>query len=358
MTQHKAEGARQKAQGTTSAVVVLAPNWLGDAVLALPAIADVRRAYPAARLAVAARRAVAGVFRLVPAVDEVVVLESDARWWRRSVFRADVESLRAYDLAIVLPNSFQSAWLVQRAGIAERWGYRTDVRARLLTRAVPRVRGGHQAEYYQRLTSALGIPAGSPAPAIELEDERRGGARALLAERGHPAGAMLAVFAPGAAYGRAKQWIPAHVATLIARLQRERSATCVLVGSAADRATGDEIRRALPAVERGDPGAGRLIDLIGHTSLEQLAGVLASADVCVCNDSGAMHLAAAVGTRVVATFGPTNEHATGPLAWPGARAEVLTHEVWCRPCMLRECPIDHRCMTGLTPGRVFEAIGP
>ena len=337
----------QKAKGK-SQVLVLAPNWLGDAVLALPAIADVRRAFPEASLAVAARRSIAGVFRLVSGVDDIISLQADARWWRRAAFRADVDALRPYGLAILLPNSFQSAWMVQQAGIAERWGYRTDVRSRLLTRAVPRVKGGHQAEYYQRLTSALGIPAGPSAPAIDVSPQMRDAAQALLAERGHQSGSMLVVLAPGAAYGKAKQWLPAHVATLIARLEREQSATCVLVGSAADAATGAEIHRALASQ--------RLIDLIGQTSLEQVAGVLAISDVCVCNDSGAMHLAAAVGTRVVATFGPTNEHATRPLPRSGRRAEVLVHPVWCRPCMLRECPIDHRCMTGLSPDRVFDAI--
>lgn len=341
------EGKGQRAKGKGE-VLVLAPNWLGDAVLALPAIADVRRAFPDARLAVAGRRSVAGLFRLVSGIDEIIALRSDARWWRRAAFRADVDALRRNDLAILLPNSFQSAWMVQQASIAERWGYRTDVRSRLLTRAVPRAKGGHQAEYYQRLTSALGIPAGASAPAIDLSQQTRDAAQALLAERGHQPGSMLVVLAPGAAYGKAKQWIPGHVATLIARLERQQSATCVLVGSAADVATGAEIHRAF--------ASHRLIDLIGQTTLEQLAGVLAISDVCVCNDSGAMHLAAAVGTRVVATFGPTNEHATRPLPRPGRRAEVLVHQVWCRPCMLRECPIDHRCMTGLTPERVFEVI--
>ena len=343
------EGKGQKAQGKGEGqVLVFAPNWLGDAVLALPAIADVRRAFGGARLAVAARRSVAGVFRLVADVDDVIPLQSDARWWRLSAVRSDVELLRPFDTAILFPNSFQSAWLVWRAGIAERWGYRTDARSPLLTRAVRRTRGGHQAEYYQRLTSALGIPAGAAPPSIDVSEEARAAARGLLAARGHEPGSMVVVLAPGAAYGKAKQWIPAHVATLIATLEREQSATCVLVGSAADRATGAEIQRA--AASR------RLIDLIGQTTLDQLAAVLAVCDVCVCNDSGAMHLAAAVGARVVATFGPTNEHATRPLPRPGRTAEVLVNEVWCRPCMLRECPIDHRCMAGLAPARVHEAI--
>jgi heptosyltransferase-2 len=251
----------------------------------------------------------------------------------------------------VLPNSFQSAWLVKQAGIVERWGYRADVRSRLLTRAVPRFTGGHQAQYYQRLTSALGIRAGAGAPAIDVPQDARDVARAMLVENGHRAGSMLVVLAPGAAYGTAKQWIPAHVAALIDRLAVERSATCVLVGSAADARTGAEVRGAVR-----DSARGHVVDLIGRTSLEELAGVLAVSDVCVCNDSGAMHLAAAVGARVVATFGPTNEQATRPLPRPGGRADVLVHRVWCRPCMLRECPIDHRCMSGLTPDRVFDAV--
>jgi heptosyltransferase-2 len=332
-------------------LIVLAPNWLGDAVLALPAIADVRRSHPDAHLTVGARRSVADLFRLVPVVDAVLTLQSDARWWRRAAFRADVAALSGFETALLLPNSFVSAWLVKAAGVRERWGYASDVRTRLLTRAVPRVRGGHQAEYYQRLTTALGMPPGPLAPAIEVTDAARVSAREMLEQNGHPQGAAIIAFAPGAAYGKAKQWIPAHVATLIARLARERGVTCVLLGSRADAGTIAAITRALP-----DVAPGRVIDLAGRTSLEALAGVLAISDACVCNDSGAMHLAAAVGTAVVATFGPTNAHATRPLARDGRRADVLTHDVWCRPCMLRECPIDHRCMTGITPNRVFDAV--
>jgi heptosyltransferase-2 len=332
-------------------IVVLAPNWLGDAVLALPAIAAVRHAHGGAHLAVAARRSVADLFRLAPAVDAVLTLESDSRWWRRPAFRSDVARLRDFDLALLLPNSFQSAWVAKSARVAERWGYASDLRTRLLTRAVPRVPGGHQAEYYARLAAALGMPSSSAVPHIDLSDAARAEARTFLANEGHPVGAALVVLAPGAAYGKAKQWLPEYVSAVISRLAQERGATCALVGGAADRPVADAIRRAI-----GDLGEGRSIDLTGRTSLEALAAVLAVSDACVCNDSGAMHLAAAVGTPVVATFGPTNEHATRPLARAGRAAHVLTHEVWCRPCMLRECPIDHRCMTGITPSRVFAAV--
>lgn len=330
-----------------AAIVVLAPNWLGDAVMALPAIDDVRRAHPQAWLAVAARGAVAGLFRLVPSVNEVI----DAR----------AAALRGFDAALLLPNSFRSAWMVKRAGVPERWGYVADLRSPLLTRAIPKPkkRSGtilHQAEYYQRLTTALGMPPGPREPRIEVSETARAGARALLAQHGHREGDPLVVLAPGAAYGTAKQWIPSHVASLIGSLADPKrgkapfpALSAAIVGSRADRATAGTIRTALPA---GTP----LIDLVGRTSLEQLAAVLACAGACVCNDSGAMHLAAAVGTPIVATFGPTDEHATAPVARAGRAAIVLTHDVWCRPCMLRECPIDHRCMTGITPDRVEAAV--
>ena len=332
-------------------IVVLAPNWLGDAVLALPAIGAVRRAHATAHLAVAARLSVADLFRLVPEVDAVLTLESDGRWWRRTAFRSDVARLRDFDVALLLPNSFQSAWMVKAAGIGERWGYASDARTRLLTRAVRRAKGGHQAGYYQRLVAGLDIPVSAAVPEIDLTEAVRARARELLAREGRPSSGSLVVLAPGAAYGKAKQWIPAHVAALIARLVRDREVTCALVGSRADAATSGRIKQLIPAVEQG-----QVLDLVGRTSLEMLAGVLAISDACVCNDSGAMHLAAAVGAPVIATFGPTNEKATGPLARPSRAAHVLTHDVWCRPCMLRECPIDHRCMTGITPAQVFATV--
>ena len=134
-------------------------------------------------------------------------------------------------------------------------------------------------------------------------------------------------------------------------LVRQRDSTCALVGSRGDAATAAEIVGMLEGDIRP-----RVMDLTGATTIEMLAGILGVADACVSNDSGAMHLAAAVGTPVVALFGATNEFETAPLTRHGRRAAVLSHPVWCRPCMLRECPIDHRCMKRITPERVYEAL--
>lgn len=335
-------------------IVIVSPNWLGDSVMALPAIADVRRAFPSARLVIAARRVVADLFRLAPGVDEIVTLQWKGRPGDRGAFVADVQALRGLraDLAILLPNSFATAWLVTRARIRERWGYATDMRGVLLTRARPRPRQSvHQGAYYQHLTRALGVASGPLEPVLTISDDTRTAARHLLRKAGWDGLRPLVVFAPGAAYGTAKRWMPEYVARVAVDLVRDRQATCVLVGSAGDTPT---IQEVLGMV--GPQTAVHVIDLSGQTTLEMLAGVLCIANGCVANDSGAMHMAAAMGTPLVAIFGPTREYETAPLTRPGGRAEVLINPVSCRPCMLRECPIDHRCMTGIPPERVYDAL--
>jgi heptosyltransferase-2 len=335
-------------------VLVLAPNWLGDAVMALPAVADVRRAYPSARLIVAARGTVADVFRLAPAVDEVVTLTWTRRWWRREGMADAVARLRALgaDVAVLLPNSFAAAWLVKQAGVPERWGYRADLRGWLLSRAVRRPRGSrHQGAYYQHLARALGMASGPLEPDLVVPEAATASARRLLVDRGWDGERPTIVLAPGAAYGTAKRWMPAYVARLVSDLVAGPQATCVLVGSRADVATAGLVRARVDAA-----AAAHVVDLTGETTIDVLAGVLGLARACVSNDSGAMHLAAAVGTPLVAIFGPTREYETAPLTRAGGRAEVLTHPVFCRPCMLRACPIDHRCMKRITPERVRLAM--
>jgi heptosyltransferase-2 len=334
-------------------VLVLSPNWLGDAVMALPAIADVRRHFAGARLVVAARRSVAGLFPLMPGVDQVVELQWNGQPLRRRAFQQDVEALKSLDadVAILLPNAFSAAWLARQAGIAERWAYAADFRRLLLSRAVARLRRSiHQAGYYQHLVRELGIASGPLEPSLAVPDDAIAAARALLNSRAWDERRPLVAVAPGAAYGTAKRWLPEHYARLITSLATS-GAQCVLVGSEGDVETTTRIQRLV-----ADEHRRHVLDLTGVTTLSSLAGVMAVARVFVSNDSGAMHVAAAVGVPVVAIFGPTREHETGPLARGGARVEVLIHPVWCRPCMLRECPIDHRCMKGLSPERVFASV--
>jgi heptosyltransferase-2 len=335
-------------------VAVIAPNWLGDAVMSLPAIFDVRRRFSSARLLIAARRAVADVFRLVPGVDDVVTLEWNGRWWQRGVLAGDAARLRALDVdaVLLLPNSFATAWLARRAAIPIRWGYASDMRGALLTQAVPRPRRSlHQGANYQHLTHALGIDSGPLEPALTVSETLVDGARVRLRERGWDETRRLIVFAPGAAYGTAKRWRLPYVARVMSTLIRERGVTCVMVGGRGDASAARTVLDAVDVSARP-----HVVDLTGRTTIGDLAGVLTIAAACVANDSGAMHVAAAIGTPVIALFGPTREYETAPLTRRSGHAEVLTHPVWCRPCMLRECPIDHRCMKGITPERVYGAL--
>ena len=262
-----------------TSVLIVAPNWLGDAVMALPAVADVRRAYPRARLVVAARPPVAPLYAMVPGVDGAVVLQWGGALLDRGRLRDDAARLQAEhpDVAILFPNSFSSAWLTREAGVPERWGYAADLRRPLLTRAVARPRESvHQGTYYQRLVARLGIDSGPLEPAIAVSAKAVDAARAMLAGHGWNPASPLIVMAPGAAYGTAKRWLPEHFGTLITRMVSERRAQVAIVGSAADAGTSRLVIDAIAGPQRADA-----IDLTGATTLEALAAVMSLAMVCV-----------------------------------------------------------------------------
>jgi len=328
-------------------IVVRPPNWLGDAVLALPAISAIRRRYPDAHVTIAAAPAVAAVFREQTLVHPNRVIDLPAE------SRAAIAALQGggFDLGILFPNSFRSAWQLRRAGVKERWGYATSGRRWLLTRrsSPDKPKHLHQADYYRALVRGLDIDCGDDAPRIEPTGPSFERASAMLTERHVPADVALAGFAPGAAYGQAKQWPPDRMAATIAALVRDHDTTCLVLGAAYDKPAARAIESWLRA--HAPETMARVIDLVGRTSLGALVGLIARCRVFVSNDSGAMHLAAAIGRSVVAIFGPTDERVTRPLG----DHDVLTEPVFCRPCLLRDCPIDHRCMKRIPAERVIAA---
>ncbi|HNV02800.1 MAG TPA: lipopolysaccharide heptosyltransferase II [Vicinamibacterales bacterium] len=336
-------------------VLVFAPNWLGDAVMALPAVADLRRFAGSGTLVVAARPGIADLFAMAPGIDRVLAIPAARRSGRLAALGASIETAKqaSADVAVLLPNSFHAALAARRAGIAERWGYRRQWRGWLLTRAVARPRGRlHQVDAYRHLVAALGLDNGPREPRLEAPPGAIEAAGTLLSAAGWAPGTPLLGLAPGAAYGGAKRWPPERFAETAAGLARSLGTAPVLVGREADRPAARAVAAELDRIG-GPGGAVRAIDLVGRTSLRQLAGVMARCTAFVSNDSGAMHLAAALGVPVAAVFGPTDERATAPL---GARVRVLTARAWCRPCMLRECPIDHRCMTRIPARDVIGAV--
>lgn len=328
-------------------LLVLAPNWLGDVVMALPALDAIRRWRPDAHLAVAARATVAPILTLSTGIDEVITLTGRGDWRDGTGRRADTARLRAgrFDAAVLLPNAFHAAWLARRAGIPERWGYARDLRGWLLTRAIPRRRGVTQAAYYLDLATALGAPSVPLTAALTIPEALSTATDITLRDSGWQ-GEPIVAFAPGAAFGAAKRWPPSRVGLVAAQMRDAAAVTPVFVGTAADREAIDEAVAAFRADACGDA---RAIDLGGRTALPTLAAVLARCEAVLSNDSGAMHVAAAVGVPVAAIFGPTDERATAPLPHPSGRAVALvTGYAECRPCHLRDCPIDHRCMTSIS----------
>jgi len=345
--------------------VVRTPNWLGDIVMALPAIAAVRAAHPDAHLALAAPAAFAPFCAAVPGVDAVVPLAGSGI--RAIGAHAGALAAGAFDVAILFTNSFATALAASRAGIAERWGYDRDWRGRLLTRAIPvtprRPRGSpdpgavsapgpsstgpHHSAYYLRLVASLDMaPVAGASVLVPVPAAGAGQAETLLAAAGVAAGTRLVGFAPGAAYGSAKRWPPERVAEAIARLVAA-GARAVLVGAAGDREIARAIQSALDPAVRAS-----VVDLVGRTDVATLMATLARCAVVVANDSGAMHVASAVGRPVVAIFGPTDERATAPMG----PHTLVRHDVFCRPCLLRACPIDHRCLRRIDAADVIEAV--
>jgi heptosyltransferase II len=272
----------------------------------------------------------------VPGIDDTIVLD-------KSLGKSTAPL--PFDTAVLLPNSFHSALQAWRGGVPERWGYRTDWRGPLLTRAVdpPTSTPVHQVTYYQHLMKGLGCSNGPDRPHVPISGELRDAAARELKSAGWDGRKPLVALAPGAAYGGAKRWPPASFAEL-ARALADDGVQSMMVGSRADLPVARQI-------EQGVGGDG-VLNLMG-TDLPMLAALLASCRALVSNDSGAMHLGAAVGVRVTAVFGPTDERLTRPA---GDGHAVLTAPVWCRPCMMRECPIDHRCMRGIGVERVAGAV--
>ncbi len=329
-------------------IVILAPNWLGDAIFALPAIRDVRRHFAGRPLTVAVRASVAPVFRAVPGVDHIKVLE-------RGREASQIEAT----IGILLPNSFRSAWILKRAGVKERWGYRANFRSALLTRAVRRPgRKLPFPEYYSNLVRGLGIETGPLTARLEIGPSIRAAALKFLRERGWNPDRPLIGIAPGAAFGHAKRWVPQRFGELAELLTSDTGASCVILGRSEDRDAVQEGFRDPFSHGAHEKGSRNLIDLIGATDLTMLMGVVSHCRVVVANDSGALHLAGALGVPAVGIYGPTHERYSTPVT-PGEGAHsvaTISEDVFCRPCFLSDCPIDHRCMKRISTARVYEAV--
>jgi len=320
-----------------NSILVIAPNWLGDAVMALPFLRALSRGRPGHRIHVLAGRAPAAVFR---AEGTASVLA------RRGSLAADALALRPFRFAEawLLPNSFRSALTAFLGGARERIGYATDRRGALLTHALPPPpTTRHQLRDYDPLLSSRGIEPVPGAPTLPVPPAAVAAAGRALEKAGLSPGPPPVLLAPGAAFSWTKRWPPELWGRLAALLSEAGSPVALVIGPGEEEIAA----RAAAAAGRPVPVLGADLDPV------ELAALLARARAVVANDSGPMHLAGAVGAPVVAIFGPTDPGRTGP---SGSPSRVLDRYVFCSPCFLKECPYAHECMRGITPEEVLRAV--
>ncbi len=329
-----------------------ATNWVGDAVMSLAALRALRRAWPRAHIAVLARSWVADIYGREAFADEVIPYDfrPGARDLAAKCRAARRLAGHQFDCAILFQNAFEAAMVAALARIPRRIGYNRDGRGWLLTDAIAVPRAGetppHQSYYYLELLKRSGMIDGLPEP-VEIRLEAAGEARGCGLRRFLEMGLGEAVVgvSPGAAYGGAKRWPTERFTDAAVQLSRVLDASVAVFGSAQERGLAGQVVAGLTS-------AGvRAENLAGRTRLREFIDLTAACRVFLTNDSGAMHIASALRVPTVAVFGATDHIATGPL---GETSRVVREPVDCSPCLLRECPIDHRCMTRVSAARVAE----
>ncbi len=331
-------------------VVVRGTNWVGDSVMTVPALRALRRVLPHANITLAIRPGAAGIFSEADFIDDVLVYNRknafsvvpQIREWRH----------RNFDLALLFQNAFEAALIPFVAGVPLRLGYATESRQALLTHPLelPDWRSSrHEVFYYLYLVTALeqmlfgssSICEAAPDASIAISEKRRAEASELLRAYGIRIEDSVVAICPGSVNSRAKRWPAEAYAALADRLIESRRRV-LLIGSRDEAEVSKDVMNRM----RHEP-----VVLTGKTTLDQVTAVLATVDLIVTNDTGPAHIGAALDRPTIVLFGPTNPLTTRPFS---PAAEILRHPPECAPCMLRDCPIDHRCMTAITVDEVFE----
>src|SRR5581483_889632 len=335
-------------------ILVRGPNWIGDAVMCETALRAVRTLFPEATLSLLVKPAIAELLKGHPAVNHVLVYDDRGRHagWSGKWTLAGVLRRHRFDLAILFQNAFEAALLSFLAGIPRRYGYATDGRGFLLSDPItptPRIKLKHQVEYYWDLLRPLGCQGQPDAPRLFLAAEEESAMAERLAAAGIAPSDFLIGVNPGSTYGGAKRWLPERFAETVNRLIEEQGPVigkpmkAAIVGAKGEEALGQTIAGLIRATT---------VVLSGRTTVRELMAVTKRCGLFLTNDTGPMHIAAAFHVPVVAVFGPTDWRTTAPF---GPGHSLVRQPVDCAPCLLRECPIDHRCMMGVTVEEVYEA---
>ena len=335
-------------------ILVRGPNWLGDAVMCEPAIRGLRRLFPDAQIALLVKPAVADLFAGHPALTRVLTYDSvghhaglSGKWGLAGQLRR-----QGFDLAVLFQNAFEAAFLTFLAGVPRRYGYATDGRSLLLSDPVAapdRRTLVHQVRYYWDLLEPLGLKGDPSVPELVVFPEEEQAMAGRFAQGGLTAMDVVVGVNPGSTYGGAKRWLPERFAEVTERLcstireSRGQQVSVVIFGAKGEERLGQEI-----AAHLSSPS----LVFSGATTIRELMAAVKRCAMLLTNDTGPMHIASAFQVPVVAIFGPTDWRTTSPV---GSAHAIVRQPVDCAPCLLRECPIDHRCMTRVTVDQVYEA---
>lgn len=328
-------------------ILVRMPNWIGDLVMATPVLADLRKHFPDASITAMCRKPLCELLEQEEAIDELFCFtrpeSSFARRQEKRDLLAKIEAGK-FDVGILLTNSFSSAWWFWQGGVKRRIGFSMHWRRWLLTDPLPlQSKKMHHVDLYKKTLEPLGIPLSKTAPRLFVSEKEAKEAKQLLYQRGYVEGKPLIGINPGAAYGSAKCWPPERFRQLAQELLKS-GVFLLFFGDLSTDALVKEICRGLPE---------QVMDLAGVTRLRELACLIKECDVFVTNDSGPMHIGAALGVPLVALFGSTDPELTGPY---GQEEAVVRKPVSCSPCFKRVCPIDFPCMKEITVDMVVKQV--
>jgi heptosyltransferase-2 len=333
-------------------ILIRATNWVGDAIMALPALRAIRGRFPNAKTSILTRPYVADIYRGQNICDELISCDPEGPYAGLSGRERLAQELRKqkFDVALLLQNAFDAAWIAWRVGVPERIGYARDGRSLLLTKKIPVPKRGeipaHEQFYYLELLRRAGWIDSLPGESfvtLDVSDEHRRQAEETLSSVGARPNMLRIAIGAGASYGSAKCWPPERFAAFVNGFRLHTDADIILFGTASEQKVSEAIAAGI---------YGPSISLVGKTAIAALPALLSRCQLFVGNDSGAMHVASAVGLPVVAIFGPTDPHGTAPIT---PRCTVVQEKPYCSPCFLRRCPIDHRCMTSVRPEAVEAA---
>jgi len=331
-------------------ILIRSTNWVGDAVMTLPALEAVRENFPESRITVLARPWVAPVFENHPAVKNTLIYNRhDGLKKNISEFFHITNLVRKnrYDLTVLFQNAFEAALIAYLGGVKSRLGFDSDGRGFLLTHGIKRsseVFAVHQVEYYLSILKASGLEAESRTPVLYLSKKDIAKAENLLQLQGISKNDFILGISPGAIFGNAKRWPVERFAKIGDWASERWGAKVIILGSGKEKNIGNKMAGIM---------RNKAVDFCGATSLGEAMGIIGRCNLFVTNDSGLMHISAALGVPTLAIFGSTDHVATGPR---GLKTRIIRHDTACSPCLKPECPTDFKCMLSIEPEEVWDEM--